>query len=121
MIMKNALQISVLVLVLVGVSAAGWDEVPRPRANPDIATFLVPVPQDTIDTHGNTDRTKVMFNLALIRQACQTYEDRLKALEAKVEELTVKVAMSRDDDITIADGELIDRVKEAVDPKGVPQ
>ena len=81
----------IVVLILAGLVLAGWDEIPRQKANPDIATFLIPVPADVIDLHGNTDRTKVMYNIAFLRQVCANYEKQIKALETSVADLTKRV------------------------------
>jgi len=83
--------ILIVMLMLAGIVLAGWDEVPRPKANPDVITFLIPTPPDVIDLHGNTDRTKVMYNIAFLRQVCANYEKQIKALETAVTELTERV------------------------------
>ena len=105
----------IVVLILAGLVLAGWDEIPRQKANPDIATFLIPVPADVIDLHGNTDRTKVMYNIAFLRQVCANYEKQIKALETSVADLTKRVTKLEDDMIMYNDKPVI-----VIAEKGIP-
>jgi hypothetical protein len=107
----------VLIIVVLAVFVlAGWDEIPRQKATPDIATFLIPVPADVIDLHGNTDRTRVMYNLAFLGQACVNYEKQIKALEDSVADLTKRVTELEKPTIKVG-GNIMDEATPAAEVK----
>ena len=92
--MKNSgLLVLIVILVVVGIAFAGWDYTPPPKPAQDIIDKLLTVPAPTLDRYGHTERTRVLFNIAMLLEICQKYEVRIKALEGRVAKLEEQVIL----------------------------
>jgi len=83
----------VLVVVVIGLSIvipiakAGYDHIDRPATAQDCIDAIMPIPTATAKQFGNTDKTRLVFNIAELLNAVSGQEARIKALEKQVAEL----------------------------------
>lgn len=85
--------ILVVVIMVIGVCLGGWDSARPAKPAADLREFLLPVPDATKYTYGNSDRTQVLFNIIAIKESCVGYEKELKRLAAEIAELKKQVAI----------------------------
>lgn len=86
--MKNArlLMVAVILLSLITLTSAGWEdeipvEVPRP-----LESYLQPVPFETIIVYGNSEKTRVIFNLINQQTDIEQLKKQNNGLQTAVDE-----------------------------------
>ena len=112
-----------IIILMILVSAAafgGWDNARVTKPVQDLRDFLLPVPDATKYTYGNSDRTQVMWNILAITEICKGYEIELKALRAEVEGLKKQVAEVSDPNDAILYSEIKELKKEVMKLKEKP-
>jgi len=82
----------IVVLILAGIVLAGYDYADRPDSAKDCIDALIPIPTPTAKQFGNTDKVRLVYNIAELLKAVSAQQEQIKALEATVAELEIKVA-----------------------------
>ena len=86
--MKNLLIVIICLVSVVSVFA-GWEYTQPIKPVVDLIEYLIPVPRAVLNNYGHTDRTVVLWNLGRLKEVCQGYEVRIKALEDRIAELMI--------------------------------
>ncbi len=89
--MKKGKEVIIIVVILVVTVllcnlAFGINEIQKPK---DLRDFLSQPPNSIYQIYGYSEETFLLYNIIALREACQSYELRIKALETQVAELKV--------------------------------
>ena len=86
--MKNMKSWVIILMVLVSTAGCGgWDKARVAKPVKDLREFLLPVPDATKYTHGNSDRTQVMWNILALIDTRKNEEINMKALRVEIDGL----------------------------------
>ncbi len=92
--MRKSVCLTALVLLVIGLAIilpevkADYDTISRPDSAPDCIDVLAMTPTATWKKYGNTDKTRICYNISEILKICRVYEIRIASLEKQVAELT---------------------------------
>lgn len=83
--MKNLILTIALLACLLGTGcSSGWEAESKAEPPKDLAEYLMPSPDIQKYIHGDSERTRVLFNLLFALEAGQDHETRIEALESEI-------------------------------------
>jgi hypothetical protein len=88
---RNGLMVVLGVLILLGTLFASGGDAHQPKPAQDIIEALAMPPAGVFEQYGFTAWTRVIYNIAALADRTKDQEARIKALEAKVAELSKPV------------------------------
>ncbi len=84
--MKRMILLILLVVAVVAICYGA--ERPLPNRSRNLRDFIYQTPSNIYGEFGFSEETELLYNLVTLKEKGQTYEVRIKALEAQVAKLT---------------------------------
>ncbi len=76
----------IIILVVVGAAFAGWNSAEPSKPAVDLKEYLIAAPLEYQYTYGNTERTRVMYNLIFLKKQIDDLEFEIIKLQAIAKE-----------------------------------